>query len=597
MKKITTLLLAILLVLPAMAANIPAGTKLYLTPNSNWKQSNARYAAYFFGNGDAWVSMTKVSGETDLYEVTSPNKNYTNVIFCRMNPSASANNWNNKWNQTADLTYDGTNNHYTVKAGTWDKGGGTWSYYGQSVEVMVGLKYTPEKILDGDEVTFTASVVNAEGQYSVKYYVDNNALESDKWIATTGTHTAYAEVTHSAGTTQSEKVSFTVSAITSQFTVYLEKVGAWSDTYIYYWGDQGNSWPGDAMNTTTENGIEYFYYTFRNVNTVNIIFTDGGSNQTVDITNVTKTTYYRIDKKGSDGKYSVIVNPTTEPEPEIPVVYNVTVPAGTPACYIAGEMNDWGFTAMTQVDETHYTITFDNATRSTKYKYTCGADWAYVEVQADGNDISDRTWSENDVVAAWKATPAVPTLYAETIVKGDYYLNPGPWEVDEAWYAVYLFNKNNNPVTYTWVEGWLTNHMVIFGYTGEEAYTHMIFCRMNPAYNEMTWGDETTVRVWNQTEDIAYGTDKGAWSICNITGWEANNYEWGVIENPTALDRVETTNGITYAYGVVSAEGAIEVYNINGVVVARGNDNIDLRGLNGGVYIVRNGNQVRKVVR
>lgn len=190
-----------------------------------------------------------------------------------------------------------------------------------------------------------------------------------------------------------------------------------------------------------------------------------------------------------------------------------------------------------------------------------------------------------------------PAPYAETIVKGDYYLNPGPWEVDEAWYAVYLFNKNNNPVTYTWVEGWLTNHMVIFGYTGEEAYTHMIFCRMNPAYNEMAWNDETVERVWNQTESIAYGTDKGAWSICNITGWEANNYEWGVIENPTALDRIETANGIAYAYGVVSAEGAIEVYNINGVVVARGNDNIDLRALNAGVYIVRNGNQVRKVVR
>ena len=120
MKKITTLLLAILMVLPAIAATIPAGTKLYLTPNSNWKADNARFAAYFFGNGEAWVSMTKVEGETDLYELTSPSKSYSNVIFCRMNPSTTANNWSNKWNQTSDLVYDGTNNHYTVKAGTWD---------------------------------------------------------------------------------------------------------------------------------------------------------------------------------------------------------------------------------------------------------------------------------------------------------------------------------------------------------------------------------------------------------------------------------------------------------------------------------------------
>ena len=78
--------------------------------------------------------MTKVAGEANLYEVTSPNKSFKNLIFCRMNPSASANNWNNKWNQTSDLTFDGTKNHYTVKNGTWDKGGGTWSIWPIPVE-------------------------------------------------------------------------------------------------------------------------------------------------------------------------------------------------------------------------------------------------------------------------------------------------------------------------------------------------------------------------------------------------------------------------------------------------------------------------------
>ena len=51
-------------------------------------------------------------------------------MFCRMNPGATANNWTNKWNQTADLKVptDGTN-LYTVKEGTWDNGGGTWSVF------------------------------------------------------------------------------------------------------------------------------------------------------------------------------------------------------------------------------------------------------------------------------------------------------------------------------------------------------------------------------------------------------------------------------------------------------------------------------------
>ena len=109
-------------------ATINAGTVFYLKPNSNWTQAGARFAIYFFGSGESWVSMTK-DAESGYYTAAAPKSGFTNLIFCRMNPSATANNWNNKWNQTADLTWDGTNNLYTVKSGTWDKGGGTWSFY------------------------------------------------------------------------------------------------------------------------------------------------------------------------------------------------------------------------------------------------------------------------------------------------------------------------------------------------------------------------------------------------------------------------------------------------------------------------------------
>jgi hypothetical protein len=80
--------------------------------------------------------MTKVEG-TSYYEVKLPSdfsvQNYKNIIFVRLNPSTSANNWNDgtKWNQTSDLdckeiTTNGKN-CYAIKDGTWDKGGGTWS--------------------------------------------------------------------------------------------------------------------------------------------------------------------------------------------------------------------------------------------------------------------------------------------------------------------------------------------------------------------------------------------------------------------------------------------------------------------------------------
>ena len=129
MRKITLFFAALLISMTAFSAT------LYLTPNANWKTDNARFAAYFFGNGDTWVSMTAVEGETDLYSVEAP-AGYPNVIFCRMNPGAAANNWDNKWNQTGDLTVptDGTN-HYTVKENTWDKGGGTWTIYAPGAPV------------------------------------------------------------------------------------------------------------------------------------------------------------------------------------------------------------------------------------------------------------------------------------------------------------------------------------------------------------------------------------------------------------------------------------------------------------------------------
>lgn len=108
------------------------------------------------------------------------------------------------------------------------------------------------------------------------------------------------------------------------------------------------------------------------------------------------------------------------PSGEIPTVtYNVTVPAETPACYIAGEMTGWSFTPMTKVDDTHYTITIEGAEKTNKYKYTCDEGWDYVEKKADGSDISDRTWTESDVVEKWGApAPTYDYYIAGTLAGG-----------------------------------------------------------------------------------------------------------------------------------------------------------------------------------
>lgn len=137
MKRTLRNLLSILVLLPLLvgmaaittyAANVDV--TLYLTPNSNWKADNARFAMYVWStDGDyKWVDMIDSDGD-GVYEGTLP-AGYTNVIFCRMDPD-KPNGWsdNKTWNQTNDLVYDGTNNHYKIASGAWSKGEGSWSVF------------------------------------------------------------------------------------------------------------------------------------------------------------------------------------------------------------------------------------------------------------------------------------------------------------------------------------------------------------------------------------------------------------------------------------------------------------------------------------
>ena len=87
------------------------------------------------------------------------------------------------------------------------------------------------------------------------------------------------------------------------------------------------------------------------------------------------------------------------------VTFHVLVPDNTPTCYIAGSFNNWTHQQMTQLTANTYTYTANNIDMATlAYKYCAGNGWAYVEKDANGNDVMDRTWHEFDTVAAWANT-------------------------------------------------------------------------------------------------------------------------------------------------------------------------------------------------
>lgn len=114
-------------------------TTLYLVPNSNWKQANARFAVYLFNpktytETEMWLPMEKVDGNDNLYKVDVPSQyDYQKVIFCRMDPNNTTDSWTNKWNQSGNEAFPTDNKtKFTVTEGQWgssDKDGatGTWS--------------------------------------------------------------------------------------------------------------------------------------------------------------------------------------------------------------------------------------------------------------------------------------------------------------------------------------------------------------------------------------------------------------------------------------------------------------------------------------
>ena len=177
------------------------------------------------------------------------------------------------------------------------------------------------------------------------------------------------------------------------------------------WTDQITAWVwptgGEGKEVVPTQEGEWYVVT-HNCSELNIIYKNGAgwngdANQTIDMT-FTENTCIEIAAGAGKATYTVVDCEGGEtPEPELGVTYNVTVPAGTMACYIAGEMNGWSHTEMTKVDETHYTITIDDATKAMKYKYCSGPAWDYVEKSATGEEIADRTYSENDVVESWLA--------------------------------------------------------------------------------------------------------------------------------------------------------------------------------------------------
>lgn len=344
------------------------GTTVYLEPGAEWLSDGATFAVYYW-TGDTDNGWVKMTDEGDgIYKAVVP-AGYSNIIFVRLDPSASEPSWEAKWNQTIDLTITEDSDTFTITdawggTGTWASGAeigggstggdgeggdvvidstdGVSSYTVAGVATLCGSDWAPADTANDMvyntttklyEKTFTGipagtyqfkvaadhgwdrswgDPVNGVGQFGTDYQI---VLEEEQNVTITfDPATATVGYKLSASTGPSENLP--AAGLEADTVIYLDNAAGWDTPYIYCWGGDYNAmtWPGEMMDYDEELGL---YYATVSEGTTGVIFNDGNGTQTKDI--VVMPTPQNSLYVNDDLQSDFVVNPHyADPTPEEP---------------------------------------------------------------------------------------------------------------------------------------------------------------------------------------------------------------------------------------------------------------------------------------
>ncbi len=184
-------------------ATITGGTTFYLKPNENWKKDGARFAAYFCNGSSAskWYSAYGPNDDGNYWVTVSDGESHANIIWCRMNGANTTNSWDGSvmWNQTNDLTWDGSKNLYTVSEGAWSNGSGSWSSYTPSGSTTDPTE--PTTPVDPSQKVEISFLINSDTKWvssdDAKMFIKagSDVIEMDETVDTKSGHVMWtAEV-------------------------------------------------------------------------------------------------------------------------------------------------------------------------------------------------------------------------------------------------------------------------------------------------------------------------------------------------------------------------------------------------------------------
>ena len=517
----------ILSLLPVMAS-AATPTTLYMKPNSNWTKDGARFAAYFFGNGEKWVSMTDTDGD-GLYEVAVPS-GYPKVIFCRMNGSTTANNWNNKWNQTGDLTIptDGKN-CFTVPSGSWDGATTGWGTY---TPVVVPEWESP--IIDGDSVTFN-------------YWTSDDTVTS---VVVAGNMNGWSTTANPMTKGEDGIWTTTISGLTNNVYQYKFVVGT-------------DGWINDPKNTgALVDGNNTFEIT-------------DGVVPTEPIRNV--TVHYR-NTKAWDGTVNAYAW-----DYESSVFYTAGFPGDEMT--LEAEHANW-YTVVVALPVSATTMNIQFSSGSNK-----GDVLAIADIPADADSeywFDDLTSTEfvTEAPESWADGTVELPKCPETV----YFLPNFNWVGGDARFAAYFFNAASENA---WVDMSSLGNGV-YAAAVPEGMTSVIFCRMNPEFADNAWSNDTEARVWNQSVDLALPTDGTDLYAVAQNIWGADDWkgEWKTYVEASAFESpVVDGNSVTFNYwhlgaSSVSVHGSMDNWG-EGYAMTKGEDgvwSVTINDLANGVY-------------
>ena len=264
--------------------NIPA---LYLSRPSSTENSSITIGE----KGSTHFTSAEVAAVNHFHNAANGNPDYfvceNNVnAVCRANGAVIV--LGSGSNTSVSVTNGGG---YTA-AGTYtdEISGNTFTVTSSTISGTVGstgiaVIYSDDDS-DSDSDSDDDSDDGTDGDDEVTYYL---ACDANDWLGTSSDSDTSDGDTSDGDTSGSDT--------SDGITVYVNSSS--SSYYMYAWNGSNEplgAWPGtqfSTMNTTTVDGTTYYYYTFTDVTSINVIFNTGnGGSQTSNIEGITSDTYF-----------------------------------------------------------------------------------------------------------------------------------------------------------------------------------------------------------------------------------------------------------------------------------------------------------------